>query len=96
MQDYDNYFQSAATGFVQERVSKVAGLDHVWTISPTKVLDLRYSVNRYEQPSHDQGAGFNPTLLGFSSAFVAQLVYPSFPRITGFAGDFGSAQASTY
>src|SRR5215471_9963975 len=69
VQDYDNYFQSAATGFVQDRVSKVAGLDHVWTISPTKVLDLRYSVNRYEQPGHDQGAGFNPTQLGFSSAF---------------------------
>ena len=96
VQDYDNYFQSKATGFVQERVSKTAGMDHVWTLSSNKVLDLRYSVNRYEQPGFDNGAGFDPTQLGFSPGLASQLIKPSFPRITGFGGDFGSAQGGTY
>jgi hypothetical protein len=96
VQDYDNYFQSKATGFVQERVSKSAGMDHVWTLSSNKVLDLRYSVNRYEQPGFDNGAGFDPTQLGFSSGLASQLIKPSFPRITGFGGDFGSGQGGTY
>ncbi len=96
VQDYDNFFGDAATGFVQERVSKNAGLDHVWTINATNVLDLRFSAIRYEQPGHDNGAGFNPVQLGFPASFVSQLAAPSFPHITGFAGDFGSAQAGTY
>lgn len=95
-QAFDNYFQNAATGQVQDRVSMSSGLDHVWTLSPNKVLDLRYSVNRYEQPAHDTGAGFDPVTLGFSPALASQLINPSFPRITGFAGDFGSSQGGTY
>src|SRR5260370_11287221 len=95
-QNFDNYFQSAATGQIQDRVYKSAGLDHVWTLSPNKVLDLRYSVNRYEQPSHDTGAGFDPVQLGCRPAFASQLVYPSFPLIAGVAGNFGSSQGGTY
>ena len=96
VQDYDNYFGNAATGFVQERVSKNVGLDHVWTINASNVLDLRFSTIRYEQPGHDNGAGFNPAQLGLPVSLISQLAVPSFPRITGFAGDFGSAQAGTY
>jgi hypothetical protein len=92
----DDYFHNAATGNYQERISKNVGLDHVWTISASKILDLRFSVNRYGQPNYDQGAGFDPTQLGFSKSFASQLVKPSFPRITGIAGDFGTNQAGTY
>src|SRR5256885_16528061 len=99
----DDFFQSAATGGFQERVAENVGLDHVWTISPSKILDLRFSVSRFQQPNHDKGAGFDPTQLGFSSSFVSQLPKPSFPYITGFAGatsdspqHFGTGQAGTY
>ena len=92
----DDFFRSAATGGFQERVAENVGLDHVWTISPSKILDLRFSVSRFQQPNRDKGAGFDPTQLGFPSSFVAQLTKPSFPRITGFAGDFGTGQAGTY
>lgn len=95
-QSFDNYFQNAATGQIGERISKSAGFDHVWSITPTKVLDLRYAVSRYEWPYHDTGAGFDPVSLGFSPSYVSQLVYPSFPRITGFAGNFGSLQGGAY
>jgi len=92
----DDYFHNAATGNYQERISKNIGLDHVWTVSPSKILDLRFSVNRYGQPNYDSGSGFDPTRLGFSKGFASQLVKPSFPHITGIAGDFGTAQAGTY
>ena len=99
----DDFFQSAATGGFQERVAENVGLDHVWTISPSKILDVRFSVSRFEQPNYDKGAGFDPTQLGFPSSFVAQLKKPSFPYITGFAGatsdnpqHFGTGQAGTY
>jgi hypothetical protein len=92
----DDFFQSAATGGFQERVAENVGLDHVWTISPSKILDLRFSLSRFQQPNYDKGAGFDPTQLGFPSSFVSQLKKPSFPRITGFAGDFGTGQAGTY
>src|SRR6202171_663028 len=38
-----------ASGTYQKRIARDAGLDHVWVISPTKILDLRFSVNRYEE-----------------------------------------------
>jgi hypothetical protein len=92
----DDFFHNAATGNYQERIPMGVGLDHVWTVSSNKVLDLRFNVNRYGQPNYDKGSGFDPTQLGFSPSFVSQLVKPSFPRITGIAGDFGTSQAGTY
>ena len=92
----DDYFHNEATGNYQERRPENAGADHVWTLSPNKVLDLRFSVNRYEQPNYDKGSGFDPAKLGFPDSFAKQLVKASFPRITGFAGDFGTGQAGTY
>ena len=92
----DDYFHNAATGNYQERIANAVGLDHVWTISGNKVLDLRFNVSRYGQPNYDKGSGFDPTQLGFSKEFASQLVKPSFPRIVGVAGDFGTNQAGTY
>jgi hypothetical protein len=79
-----------------ERVAENIGLDHVWTIGNNKVLDLRYTLNRFEEPQADMGSGFDPTRLGFPASFAADLEKPSFPRITGFAGDFGTGQAGNY
>ncbi|MFB3829750.1 MAG: TonB-dependent receptor domain-containing protein [Bryobacteraceae bacterium] len=95
-QTFDNYFDNIATGQYQERIANAYGIDHVWTLSANKILDLRYSVTRFEQPNNDLGAGFDPTQLGFPSRFVSQLTRPSFPRITGFAGNFGTGQAGAY
>jgi hypothetical protein len=89
----DDYFNSVATGSTGTRIPKGLGLDHVWTMSASRVLDLRWNVSRYEEPGHHHGAGFDPTQLGFPKSFVSQLKYPSFPRIVGIAGDFGTDQA---
>ncbi len=87
---------SIASGAYQVRISRDAGIDHVWTMSPTKVLDLHFNVSRYEEPSYDAGAGFDITKLGFSSSFAGSLTRPSFPNITGIAGDFGTGNAGSF
>lgn len=92
----DNFFDNVATGSQMERVPENLGVDHVWIVNANKILDLRFAVNRYLNPQHDDGAGFDPTQLGFSPGFVSQLAKPSFPRIMGIAGDFGTGQAGTY
>lgn len=87
-----NDFANAATGVHQKRTPRSMGLDHVWTIDSSKVLDLRFNVNRYEEWTIDNGAslGFDQASLGLPAGFVSQLKAPSFPSITGFAGNFGS------
>ena len=85
-----------AAGSFTERVNKGIGLDHVWTISPTKVLNLHYSLTRYEEPGYDAGAGFNETSLGIPSSFVGQLPRAGFPYITGVAGNFGTTQTQSF
>lgn len=85
-----------ASGTYQDRISKNAGVDHVWTISPTKILDLRFNVTRYEEPSFDAGAGFDLTSLGFSKSFADELTRASFPYITGIAGNFGTNNAGSF
>ena len=92
----DNYFNGPATGSIGSRLPKGLGLDHVWTLSASKILDLRWNVTRYEEPTRSIGAGFDPTTLGFQKSFVSQLRRPSFPRITGIAGDFGTDQAGNF
>jgi len=89
-------FHNLGTGNVGQRISKGIGLDHVWTLSPTKVLDLRFNLTRYEEPGIDSGSGFDPRQLGFPQSFVSQMEVPSFPRITEFADDFGTANAGSY
>jgi hypothetical protein len=85
-----------AAGNHLTRSAKSLGLDHVLTLSANKVLDLRFAVNRFEETSKDNGSGFDPVQFGFPASFVSQLRMPSFPRITGFAGDFGTNQANSY
>ncbi len=85
-----------ASGNFLTRIDKSLGLDHVWILNTNKVLDLRFSITRYEETSRDAGSGFDPTKLGFPSSFVSQLPLPSFPRITGIAGNFGTGQANSF
>jgi Carboxypeptidase regulatory-like domain len=85
-----------ANGNNLTRSAKSLGLDHVWILDASKVLDLSFGLTRYEEGSRDLGSGFNPTSLGFPQSLTSQLSIPSFPRIVGIAGDFGSSQANTF
>ncbi len=86
-----------ASGNFLERFSRMAGIDHVLTLSSNKVLDIHFNVSRYEEPSYDAGAGFDMTKLGFSPSFAGELNKASFPYITGTPiGSFGTNNAGSF
>jgi hypothetical protein len=88
---------SVLAGTHTQRIAKNLGFDHVVNLAPTTVLDLRYALNRFEEPSYSLGAGFDPTKLGFPSSWVSQLQKPSFPYITiANYASFGTTQADSY
>ncbi len=86
-------FNGPATGAYQHRMAKGIGIDHVKTIDPTKVLDLKFNLSRYEEPYSDHGLGFDPATLGFPTSFTSQLQVNAFPRIVGQFGDIGVGNA---
>lgn len=82
---YNNYFDNPFVGTQFYFLSKTAAFDHVYTLSPTLVLNSRYSYNRFIRGS-DQPAsaiGFDLASLGFSPQFVSQVPKDQvrFPRI---------------
>ena len=90
----DDFYSGPVTGLHQTRINKGAGADHVWTLSASQVLNLRFNVTRYEEPVYDNAAGYDPTQLGFSKDFVAKMERLSFPRFTGVFGDVGGSAGS--
>jgi hypothetical protein len=80
-----------------QRVARSVGLDHVITLAHSMVLDIKYTLNRFEEPSFSLGAGFDPVKLGFPAGWVSQLQKPSFPYITlSNYASFGTTQADSY
>jgi hypothetical protein len=71
------------TGNFLFRINDAVTADHVWTMNPTTVLNLRGSWSRFQEPSLRQNQGlFDPASLGFSSN-TARLFgdFKYFPRI---------------
>ncbi len=89
-------FHNASTGQYQTRIPTGIGLDHVWTIRPTKVLNLRWNLSRFVDDNRDHGAGFDPSVLGFPASYVSQMEKPSFPRINGLFGTIGTSSAGNF
>ncbi len=87
---YDNYdYDNEATGDYRQQVAKGIGVDHVWLLASSKVLNLRYNVTRFEAVHTTPGSDFDPRKLGFPDAFVGKMEKLSFPRITGLFGNIG-------
>jgi len=92
MDEFTNdYYHNVTTGLHQTRINRGLGIDHVWMVSPTKILNLRFNITRYEEPVYDNAAGFNPVDLGFPAGYVAKMEQLSFPRFTGVFGDIGGS-----
>ncbi|MCE5307625.1 MAG: carboxypeptidase regulatory-like domain-containing protein [Acidobacteriales bacterium] len=84
-------FHNVTTGNRRTRINRGVGIDHVYTLGPAKILNLRFNITRYVEPNYDNGADFNPVDLGFSQSYVSQMQKLSFPRITGLFGDIGGS-----
>jgi hypothetical protein len=82
---YNNYFDNPFVGTQFWFYSKTGVFDHVYTLSPTIVLNTRYSYNRFIRGS-DQPAsavGFDLAQLGVSQNYISQVPkdIARFPRI---------------
>jgi len=86
-------FHNPTTGAYQHRMARTIQADHVYTIGPTTVLDLRANLARYEEPNNDKGIDFNTASLGFPAAFTSQQAVGAFPQINGQFGGIGVGQA---
>jgi hypothetical protein len=88
-------FHNAFTGAYQHRMTRGSGIDHVWTMNPSTVLDVKFNLTRYEEPNNDHGVGFDASGLGFNPNYTSRLFVPAAPRITGLFGDIGTNQAGS-
>jgi hypothetical protein len=90
--DYNNYYNNLATGNVFLFKSRQGAFDHVWTISPTLVLNTRYGYNRFIRgtDSNQEAVGFDLSSLGFPSYYNSLIPEDirRFPRfdINGYQG----------
>jgi hypothetical protein len=82
---YNNYFDNAFMGIQFWFYARAAVADHVWTVSPTIVLNTRYSYNRFIRGTDmtPSAIGFDLSKLGFSQQYISQVPkdLARFPRI---------------
>lgn len=69
--DYNNYYRNIATGNTFLFKSRQGAIDHVWTITPSMVLNSRYGYNRFIRgtDSNPGNIGFDLTSLGFPAYY---------------------------
>ena len=82
------------TGNFLFRINDALNVDHVWTMSPSSLLNVRASWSRFQEPSIRQHQGlFDPASLGFPSAtnqyFGDNQYFPRFEFDDGLFSDLG-------
>ena len=87
---YNNYFNNLATGVIFQFLSRAAVFDDVYTLSPTTILNVGYSYNRFirNQNQNADAIGFDLTTLGFPASYASQIpkdigAFPQF-NMTGY------------
>ncbi len=82
---YNNYFNNEFVGTQFYFYSKAAAFDHVYTLSPTMLLNTRYSYSRFIRGSDQppSAIGFDLTKLGFSPQYISEVPASQvrFPRV---------------
>jgi hypothetical protein len=82
------------TGNFLFRINDALNVDHVWTMTPASLLNVRASWSRFQEPSIRQHQGlFNPASLGFPNAatqyFGTNQYFPRFEFDDGSFSDLG-------
>ena len=87
---YNNYFNNLATGVTFQFLARSAVFDHVATLSPTLVLNTKYSYSRFirYQEGNRDADGFDLTKLGFPASYNSSIpvdvrTFPQF-NMTGY------------
>ncbi len=73
LQNKNNYFDNIATGNTLYRINQGAGLDDVYTINATTVLDIRGSWMRYFEIHGSPNDGFDLTSIGLPASLNSGL-----------------------
>lgn len=81
-QNKNNFFDDPATGNYLFRINQGAGLDDVYTFSPTTFLDVRASWARYIENHSSPADGIDPASLGFPSYIDSSSKFLMLPYIT--------------
>jgi hypothetical protein len=66
----ENERHNRAVGDIFVRLNRGAALDHVYTISPTSILNTRYSYTRFINSFTPMQSGWDLAGLGFSSSYL--------------------------
>ena len=89
-------FHNTFTGAYQHRMTRGSGIDHVWTISPTTVLDLHDEPDPLRRAEQRQRRRLRYRARSASPpTSPRQLSFRRLPRITGLFGDIGIGQAGS-
>jgi hypothetical protein len=71
--DSQHWFPNDATGNIRWRRGRGVGLDAVYLVSPTVLVNLRYSLARFVQSFAPPSAGFDLVAAGFPAKMVSQI-----------------------
>lgn len=93
-QSKNNYFNSFATGSNLTRENWGTSLDHVWTVTNSSVLNLRFNFTRMAEAHPSPSEGFDPTTLGFPGYLNSNSNYRQLPTLS-FATNSGVQSIGT-
>jgi hypothetical protein len=79
-----DYLGNGVRGLDRLRKQRGVGLDDVYTLSPTMVLNFKYGFTRYLESDYPTTMGFDLASLGFPSSLISQIDPQAarFPAIT--------------
>ncbi len=102
-ESWGNAFHNETSGLLRNRKHRGIALDHVLTLRPNLILNLRYGLTRFVLDDRPASKGFNLTQLGFPASLVSRLdsAVTSFPdiQIDGYANlgaDSGAVPVTNY
>lgn len=81
-QDKNQFFNNPATGNFLYRINQGAGLDDVFTFSPTVIMNVRANWTRYIENHSSPADSVDPAALGFPSYIDANAEFKMLPYIT--------------
>ena len=81
----NNYFHNISTGDPLDRINWGAGIDNVYVLNPTTVINTRANWNRYVNNALAGSQGLDPTTIGYPGYLTGHTTLLEYPSVQ-FAG----------
>jgi len=99
----DKYFHNIATGTIRTRVQSGVSINDNIVLTPTWILELRYGINRFSDPTRHPSQPFDLSTLGLPASLLRQidarlatLPPTSITGLTSIGGTAGTNPNTTY